>query len=91
MKKMLKDKTNWGKMRALTEKQVIAAAKSDPDNKLLTKAQLKKFKRVNPHKQLQKIKMIEALERREDMVLSDIAKARDVVKAKKVKHTDAWK
>jgi len=32
-------------------KQIIAAAKSDPDNKPLTKAQLKKFKRVNPPKE----------------------------------------
>ena len=48
MKKMPKDKTNWSKVKSLTEKQIIAAAKSDPDNKPLTKAQLKKFKRVNP-------------------------------------------
>ncbi len=48
MKKTPKDKTNWSKVKSLTEKQVIAAAKSDPDNKPLTRAQLKKFKRVNP-------------------------------------------
>jgi len=51
MKKMLKDRTNWKKVKALTEKQIIAAAKSDPDNKPLTRAQLKKFKRVNPPKE----------------------------------------
>ncbi len=51
MKKMPKDKTNWGKVKVLTEKQIMAAAKSDPDNKPLTRAQLKKFKRVNPPKE----------------------------------------
>lgn len=50
MKKIHKDKTNWIKVRSLTEKQIIAAAKSDPDNPPLTKAQLKKFKRVNAPK-----------------------------------------
>jgi hypothetical protein len=48
MKKIPNDKTNWKKVKALTEKQIIAAAKSDPDNQPLTRAQLKKFKRVNP-------------------------------------------
>ncbi len=43
-----RDKTSWSKVKSLTEKQIIAAAKSDPDNQPLTKAQLKKFKRVNP-------------------------------------------
>lgn len=51
MKKMPKDKTNWTKVKSLTEKQVVVAAKSDPDNKPLTRAQLKKFKRVNPPKE----------------------------------------
>lgn len=35
--------------------------------------------------------ILEALERREDMVLSNLAKVRDVKNAKKVKHEDAWK
>lgn len=51
MKKRAKGKTNWHKVKSLTEKQVIAAAKSDSDAKPLTKAQLKKFKRVNPPKE----------------------------------------
>lgn len=34
--------------------------------------------------------ILEALERREDMALSEIAKLRDVVKAKRIKHEDAW-
>ena len=40
-------KTNWTHVKSLTEKQVITAAKSDPDAKPLTLTQLKKFKRVN--------------------------------------------
>lgn len=35
--------------------------------------------------------LLEALERREDMSLSVIAELRDTVKAKRIKHTDAWK
>lgn len=35
--------------------------------------------------------MLEALERREDIALSDLATLRDSKKAKRIKHTDAWK
>lgn len=35
--------------------------------------------------------VLEALERREDRVLSAIAEVRDTTKAKRVKHKDAWK
>ncbi len=35
--------------------------------------------------------VLEALERREDIALSAIAKARDGVKAKRIKHSAAWK
>ena len=35
--------------------------------------------------------ILEALERREDMVLSAIAEIRDTDNAKKIKHDDAWK
>jgi len=35
--------------------------------------------------------ILEALERREDMALSDIANARDTKKAKRVSHDEAWK
>lgn len=45
--KKIKGETNWQKVKALKEKKLIAAAKSDPDAKPLTLAQLKKFKRVN--------------------------------------------
>jgi hypothetical protein len=47
MKKKTKGKTNWNRIKSMTERQIIASAKSDPDAKLLTKVQLKKFKRVN--------------------------------------------
>lgn len=35
--------------------------------------------------------LLEALERREDMKLAAIAEIRDIKKAKRIKHTDAWK
>ncbi len=35
--------------------------------------------------------VLEALERREDMALSAIAKIRDHKDAKRIKHVDAWK
>lgn len=52
MKKKVRGKTNWSKVKSLTERQVVSAAKSDPDAKPLTRAQLKKFKRVNPAKEI---------------------------------------
>ena len=48
--KKMKGKTNWKKVKSLSEKEIISAAKSDPDAKLLTRLQLKKFKRVTPPK-----------------------------------------
>jgi DNA-binding transcriptional regulator YiaG len=47
-----KSKTDWAKVKSLTEKEIIASAKSDSDAKLLTKRQLSKFKRVNPPKEI---------------------------------------
>lgn len=35
--------------------------------------------------------VLEALERREDRILSAIAEVRDTSKAKRIKHSDAWK
>lgn len=35
--------------------------------------------------------ILDALERREDMALSAIAKTRDVQEQKMIKHSDAWK
>lgn len=48
----------------------------------------------NEHKSISSIArelVLEALERREDMLLSAIAEVRDIHKAKRVKHSDAWK
>ena len=47
----------------------------------------------NEHKSvssLAKELILEALERREDMVLSSIAKLRDTQNIKRIKHDDAW-
>ncbi len=54
MKKRAKSKTNWNKVRSLTEKQIVSAARSDPDAKPLTRAQLKKFNRANLPKETSK-------------------------------------
>lgn len=52
MKHKVQGKTDWKKVKSLTEKQILAAAQSDPDAQPLTKTQLKKFKRVNPPKEI---------------------------------------
>lgn len=52
MKHKVRGKTNWSKIKSMTEKQITSAAKSDPDAKPLTRTQLKKFKRVNPPKEI---------------------------------------
>lgn len=45
--------TNWARViKYQTEKQIIAAAKSDHDAKPLIRTQLKKFKRVHPVKEI---------------------------------------
>ena len=49
-KKMI-SKTDWEKVKSMTEKEIISAAKSDPDAQPLTDAQLKKFKRVEKQKE----------------------------------------
>ena len=61
IKPKVKGKTNWDAVKALTEKQSIAAAKPDPDAQPLTLAQLKKFKRVNPPKKVYVKKIREKL------------------------------
>lgn len=50
--KKMKSKTNWKKVKSLTEEQIAAAANTDSDVPLLTPAQLKQFKRVYPVKQV---------------------------------------
>lgn len=44
----MKSKTNWKRVKSLTDKETRVSAKQDPDAPLLTATQLKKFKRVNP-------------------------------------------
>jgi len=41
-------KTNWSKVKSMTEQEIISAAKSDPDAQPLSAIELKKFKRVHP-------------------------------------------
>lgn len=40
------DKTDWGRFDALTDDEVVAAARSDPDAQPLTPEQLAKMRRV---------------------------------------------
>jgi putative transcriptional regulator len=49
---MMKSRTDWKKVKSMTEKEITSAAKSDPDAQLLTDEELKKFKRVQPAKEI---------------------------------------
>ena len=44
--KPLEDKTDWNRLRAMTDEEVHAAALADPDAQLLTDADLARMKRV---------------------------------------------
>ena len=44
----MKGRTNWKKLLNMTEKEIEAGAKSDPDAPISSDRELKKFKRVNP-------------------------------------------
>ena len=44
----MRGRTNWEKLKAMTEEEIVAAAESDPDAPLITEEELKKFKRVHP-------------------------------------------
>ncbi|HYF98234.1 MAG TPA: hypothetical protein VD770_04565 [Coxiellaceae bacterium] len=46
--KNMKGQTDWKRVRALTEEEIVAAANSDPDAPLTPPEQLKNFKRVHP-------------------------------------------
>ena len=46
LKRLPKGKTNWEKVKRLTEAQILKAAKSDSDARPVTKTMLKQFKRV---------------------------------------------
>ncbi len=47
-----KSLTDWSRVNAMTEEEIMANALSDPDNPPLTLAELKKFKRANPIKKI---------------------------------------
>ena len=44
----MKRKTNWNKLKQLTDQEIEIAAKSDNDIGISTEKELKQFKRVNP-------------------------------------------
>jgi putative transcriptional regulator len=48
----MKSRTNWDKVKSMTAKQVIAAAKADQDAQPLTAKQLKRFKRIRSPKEV---------------------------------------
>ena len=47
--KNLKSKTDYERLKAMTEEEIEQAAKDDPDSALPTDEELKKFKRVHPN------------------------------------------
>ncbi len=47
-----KGKTNWNKVKLMSEAEINSAAKTDLDAPPLTKEDLKKFKRVHPIKEV---------------------------------------
>lgn len=46
LKRKLKSKTDWNRVKHMTEREIIAAAKADLDAQPLTTAELKQFKPV---------------------------------------------
>src|SRR5436305_12168170 len=42
-----RDRTDWSRIKAMTDQEVLAAARSDPDAQPLTRAQLAKMRRVS--------------------------------------------
>ena len=45
-------KTDWARLDAMTEEEIDAAARADPDAQPLTDAQLKRMRRISPAKHL---------------------------------------
>jgi putative transcriptional regulator len=45
-------KSDWARLEAMTDEEIEAAARSDPDNQPLTPAQLKRMRRISPAKHL---------------------------------------
>lgn len=46
-----KGKTDYERLKNMTEKEIEDNAKNDPDSPLLSEEELKKFKKVNPDKE----------------------------------------
>lgn len=56
-----RDRTDWARVRAMKDKEIWAAARSDPDAQPLTPAQLAKMRRVSPVKALrERLEMTQA-------------------------------
>lgn len=54
----IEDKTDWGRLKAMTEEEIEAAAVADSDNPPLTEAELKKLRPVpNPKDIRKRLKM----------------------------------
>lgn len=45
--KHTKDRTDWKKVKSLTEREIMVAAKADPDAQPMTKTELKKASRIH--------------------------------------------
>src|SRR5271165_6346231 len=52
--KPLEDKTDWNRLRAMTDEEVTAAAMTDPDARPMTPAQLRRSRRVPRAKTLRR-------------------------------------
>ena len=52
--KPLEDKTDWARLRAMTDEEVTAAASSDPDARPMTPEQLRAARRVPRTKTLRR-------------------------------------
>ena len=59
--KLPKDKTNWSKVKNMTEEEIVAAAKSDPDAQLITAKELREARRVHPPKKVNVKRIRESL------------------------------
>jgi putative transcriptional regulator len=53
--KPLEDKTDWARLRAMTDEEVTAAAMSDPDARPMTPEQLRAARRVPRTKTLRRV------------------------------------
>lgn len=76
--------------------EAVMTTKNPRINITLEKSTVNVLAQVAEHEQksissIAKELVLEALERREDMILSALATSRDTPNAKRIKHKDAWK